>query len=95
MMENNEIFEAIYSDIKKFKSEGKIIKIFNGDDSASVVSIDKLCDQPIEGLLYDLDLDAATLMTLYKEKPLEFANNMAIYNVIEFLHKFYLDHKEQ
>ena len=94
-MTNEEIFERIYSDIKKFKSEGKIIKILNGDDSPSVISIDKLCEQPIEGLLYDLDLDTATLMTLYKEKPLVFANFLAIANTIEFLHNEYLKNKNK
>ena len=94
-MSSEEIFERIYSDIKKFKSEGKVIKILNGDDSPSVIPIDKLCKQPIEGLLYDLDLDTATLMTLYKEKPLEFANYMAIVNIIEFLHNEYMQNKNK
>lgn len=88
-MTNNEIFESIYKDIKFFSEENKIIKILSGDDHPSVIDIENLLKQPIEGLLYDLDLDETQLVTIYKDKPLEFANMMSIVNVIKFLYQKY------
>ena len=88
-MTNNEIFESIYKDIKFFSKKNKIIKILSGDVHPSVIDIENLLKQPIEGLLYDLDLDEAQLVTIYKDKPLEFANMMSIVNVIKFLYQKY------
>ena len=88
-MTNNEIFESIYKDIKFFSEENKIIKILSGDVHPSVIDIENLLKQPIEGLLYDLDLDESQLVTIYKDKPLEFANMMSIVNVIKFLYQKY------
>lgn len=88
-MTNNEIFESIYKDIKFFSEENKIIKILSGDVHPSVIDIENLLKQPIEGLLYDLDLDEVQLVTIYKDKPLEFANMMSIVNVIKFLYQKY------
>ena len=88
-MTNNEIFESIYKDIKFFSEENKIIKILSGDVHPSVIDIENLLKHPIEGLLYDLDLDEAQLVSIYKDKPLEFANMMSIVNVIKFLYQKY------
>ena len=88
-MTNNEIFESIYKDIKFFSKENKSIKILSGDVHPSVIDIENLLKRPIEGLLYDLDLAEAQLVTIYKDKPLEFANMMSIVNVIKFLYQKY------
>lgn len=93
-MTQEEVFEKIFADIKKYQAENKIIKVLNGDDSPSIIPIESLCNQPIEGLLYDLDLDIATLMTLYKNDPMKFADYMAIVNVLKFLHNEYIKNKQ-
>lgn len=86
-MKTDEIFNTIYQDIKEYHKEGKIIKVFSGNENPSVVSVSDLCNQSIYGLLYDLDLDEAQLMTIHKENPLEFANQMAVVSVIRYLYK--------
>lgn len=90
-MENKEIFDVIYQDIEKYSKEGKIIKVFI--DEPEIVSIEKMCSQSTKGLLYDLDLDAAQLLCAYKDNPIKYADMMAIYNTIKFLHNFYLTNK--
>lgn len=92
-MENKEIFDAIHQDIEKYSKEGKIIKVFI--DEPRIVSIEEICSQSTKGLLYDLDLDAAQLSCIYKDRPIKYANMMAIYNVIKFLHNFYLTNKDK
>lgn len=94
-MTTEEVFDAIYKDVKKYQKEGKIIKIFAPEESPRVVSVEGLCDQWVDGLLYDLDMDEAVLMTVYKDKPLAFADEMAKATVIRFLHKFYMDNKDK
>lgn len=92
--DSERIFGAVYNDIKKFQKEDKIIKMFSGENSPRVMNIPDLCSQHIDGLLYDLNLEQAYLATIHKNDPLEFANQMAVANVIRFLHKFYKDYKD-
>lgn len=84
-MTKEEIFEGIKKDVLKYRGENKIIKMMTGNDVPSVIDVEKLCSQPVEGLLYDLDLDEAELSTLYKDKPLMYASMMAINTVIRHL----------
>lgn len=84
-MTKEEIFKGIQKDVLKYRNENKIIKMMSGNDVPSVIDVENLCSQPVEGLLYDLDLDEASLATLYKEKPLMYANMMAINTVIRYL----------
>lgn len=89
------IFERIYKDIKEYKKEGCIIKIFEPEDFPRVVRVEDILQQPGEGLLYDLGLDEAYMSAKYKDDPLKFADLMAISSVIEFLHKFYMENKKE
>lgn len=84
-MTKEEIFEGIKKDVLKYRADNKIIKMMSGNDVPSVIDVESLCSQPVEGLLYDLDLDEAELSALYKDKPLMYANMMAINTVIRHL----------
>lgn len=87
IMTKEEIFEGIKKDVLKYRADNKVIKMMPGNDVPSVIDVERLCSQPVEGLLYDLDLDEASLATLYKDKPLMYANMMAINTVIRHLMK--------
>ena len=83
-MTTEEIFEAIKSDIYNHRKENKII--IPSDEGPLSMDIDKFCSQPIEGILYDLNIDEAVLSALYKTEPLKYAEMMAITYVIKYLH---------
>ena len=94
-MSYDEIISGMWKDIKEQESLGNIVKFFGDSEKASVISLENLCNQPVDGLLYDLNIDPAVLMTIHKENPVEFANQMAVVNVIKFLHNFYINYRRK
>lgn len=80
-MDNNELLDIILNN----QNEGKI----------SVMTIDGLCttnvndivNQPVEGLLYDLNRDKASLMSLaHESKNKRWVNDLAMAFVVEHLY---------
>lgn len=90
-LSKEEIFDRIYKDVKSHIKDGKIIMA--GVSGPEVFSIEGICKQPVEGLLYDLGLEEAYLAALHKDDPLEFANKMAIATIIKHLYEHY-EHEE-
>ena len=76
-MENTELLDKIL----ELQKEGKIaFMTINGLVSADINSI---IQQPVEGLLYDLNRDTASLMSLAKEgKNKRWINDMALAHVV-------------
>lgn len=83
-MTKEEIFKQIQSDIFKYRKENKII--IPSSDGPLVYDIEKFCSQPVDGILYDLNIDEAILSALYKNEPLKYAEMMAIVSVIKHLY---------
>lgn len=49
-------------------------------------SIEEMCDQPIEGLLYDLNRGEETILALAKADNIQWVNNFAATQVIKYLY---------
>lgn len=78
-MENNELLDKIL----ELEKENKIV--FMTIEGAMTASIESIIKQPVEGLLYDLNRDKATLMSLSKSKSQRWVNDMAIVNVLKYV----------
>ena len=63
------------------RKEGKIL--FQTAEGIMESPIDEFCKQYIEGLLYDLNRDEATTLTLNNERAI---NDLAVAQVIRYLH---------
>ena len=63
------------------RKEGKIL--FQTAEGIMELPIDEFCKQNIEGLLYDLNRDEATTLTLNNERAI---NDLAVAQVIRYLH---------
>lgn len=84
-MEDNKIQEKLDS-IREHKAKNEIVIMT--EEGIMTASIEKIIDQPIEGLLYDLNRDYATLSTIAKSsKNLRWVNDMALVNVLEYVLK--------
>lgn len=70
---------------KAFK-EGKVL--YNTCDGLMKANIEDLVNQPVEGLLYDLNRDETTIGIIFDEKKQ--MNELATISVLKFLHKQYL-----
>lgn len=76
-MENTELLDKIL----KLQKEDKIA--FMTIDGLVSADINKIIQQPVEGLLYDLNRDTASLMSLAKEgKNKRWINDMALAYVV-------------
>lgn len=76
-MENTELLDKIL----ELQKEGKIA--FMTIDGLVSVDINNIIQQPAEGLLYDLNRDTASLMSLAKEgKNKRWINDMALAHVV-------------
>lgn len=76
--------EARIQSILEHKRNGEVL--FMTMEGAMVAKIEKLVEQPPEGLLYDLNRDFATLSTNAKNsKNLKWVNDMALANIVEYL----------
>ena len=53
---------------------------------AKIVPIEEMCDQPIEGLLYDLNRGEETILALAKADNIQWVNNFAATQVIKYLY---------
>lgn len=63
------------------KKEGKVM--VQTEDGVMTASMEDFCKQNIEGLLYDLNRDEATTLTLNNERAI---NDLAVAQVIRYLH---------
>ena len=82
-MEENKIDKQL-EDIRVKEKNGEII--FLTEEGASVAKIENIIKQPIDGLLYDLNRDYATLATMAKSsKSMRWVNDMALVNVLKYV----------
>jgi len=85
-----------YEEFKDFilakAKENKVI-FMNFDNSLSETLLDEFIKQPIEGILYDLNRDKATVLT-YIEDP-KWVNDFAVNLVITKLKVFYDEHRNK
>lgn len=88
--------------MKKKKSTIEIIEEAEKNGKVCFMTVDGLysanlvdfLEQPTEGLLYDLNRDKVTVLSWISADNPKWENDYAVSMVIEFLHKFYLEHKE-
>lgn len=78
--------QYIFDMQRKSFEEGKVL--FNTCEGLKEAKIEDLVNQPTEGLLYDLNRDTATVLTIFDEQKL--MNELAAINILKFLHKQYL-----
>lgn len=67
------------------KAEGKLV-FFDGIGRLVSCPIEEMCDQPIEGLLYDLNRGEETILALAKADNIQWVNNFAATQVIKYLY---------
>lgn len=71
-----------YELIKGKQKEGKVV--FRNVEGLMAQPIEDFCSQCVEGLLYDLNRDEATTLTLNDNRCV---NDLAVAQVIRYLHK--------
>jgi hypothetical protein len=78
----DEEIDKIYQDIRDKRSEGQIIIM--STEGPLVIGIKDFIEQPTESILYDLNRDEATTLTLAKSGELEsrFINDLAVVTTI-------------
>lgn len=69
--------------IREKEKEGKIV--FMTCEGPMIADLDKFIQQSAQGILYDLNRDKATTMTLASEDNLRWINDYAVAVVIEKL----------
>ena len=67
------------------KAEGKLV-FFDGIGRLVSCPIEEMCDQPIEGLLYDLNRCEETILALAKADNIQWVNNFAATQLIKYLY---------
>lgn len=78
-------FDEVYKVIRENEYKGLItIMVFDGLTS---IPIDEFIKQPTEGLLYDLNRDKTTTITLGRSGNVRWVNDYAVALVIEYLMK--------
>ena len=70
---------------RKAFEEGKVL--YNTCEGLMECKIEDLVNQDTDGLLYDLNRDTATVLTIFDEQKL--MNELATINVLKFLHNQY------
>lgn len=88
-MENKEILDKII----ELKKVNKIV--FMTEEGLMTSNIEDIINQPIEGLLYDLNRDDATLSTMANSKSLRWVNDMALVNVLKFIYNENINLKKE
>lgn len=88
-MENKEILDKI----RELKKVNTIV--FMTEEGLMTCDIEKIISQPIEGLLYDLNRDEATLSTMANSKSLRWVNDMALVNVLKFIYNENINLKKE
>ena len=68
--------------LEESKKGNVIISSFEG---LAKMKLSEIVDQPVEGLLYDLNRDPATILTFIKDP--KWVNDYACMQVIQFLHE--------
>lgn len=76
--------QEIIDFILKRKKEGKAVYYVSPDDLA-VTALEGLCDQPADGILYDLNRDEASILAFAGEGNPYWVNNYATAQVIRYL----------
>lgn len=66
------------------KEEGKIV-YFILPDQAVVSTLEEICNQPADGILYDLNRDEASILDFADENNPYWVNNYAAAQVIRYL----------
>ena len=84
-MEKKDIIEAQ----RKAFEECKVL--YNTCEGLMECKIEDLVNQNTDGLLYDLNRDTATVLTIFDEQKL--MNELAMINVLKFLHGQYRNKK--
>lgn len=82
-METQADFERTLEKIKANEQEGKVV--FMTAFGMMSLPIDRLCRQCADGLLYDLNRDEATTLTLGKNGDERWINDYAVAKVIRYL----------
>lgn len=72
--------EKMFEDIIKESKKGNII--IAGLEGLSIIKLDEIIEQPVEGLLYDLNRDEATIRTFIKKGDPKWVNDYASIQVI-------------
>ena len=66
------------------RKEGKAVYYVSPDELA-ISALEDLCDQPVDGLLYDLNRDEASILAFASEDNPYWVNNYATAQVIRYL----------
>ena len=82
-METQADFEMILEKIKANERDGKVV--FMTECGLMSLPIDRLCRQCADGLLYDLNRDEATTLTLGENGHERWINDYAVAKVIRYL----------
>lgn len=86
-------FAEVYKVVKENEDKG-FVTIMSIDGLMSI-PIDEFIKQPTEGLLYDLNRDRLTTITLGSEGNVRWVNDYAMALVIEYLMKQIKDNNDE
>jgi len=87
----DDMTEKLKDIISKKASEGKLVFLAM-DDMLAEANIDDFVNQPLDGLLYDLNRLPEVIMTFIDDP--KWVNDYAVYLVIKKLKEFYDQHKD-
>ena len=76
--------EELINLILQRKKEGRVV-FYEVSDSLTSIPVDKLCNQPVEGILYDLNRGEETILAFAGEDNPYWVNNFAATQVIRYL----------
>jgi predicted amidohydrolase len=82
-MTTKENFKETLDLIRKAEKEGKIVLMT--EMGLMGVSMEKFCQQDADNILYDLNRDEATTLTLGNEGLVRWVNDYAVAKVIRYL----------
>lgn len=86
--------EEMLDIVKAEEEKGKIV--FHTIDGIVTANVEEIIQQPVEGLLYDLNRDKVTcahFIASDEDNSSPWLNNYAAAVIIEKLHKIYQEHK--
>lgn len=78
-------FDEVYKVVKENEDKGLVTIM--GIDGLMSMPIDELIKQPTDGLLYDLNRDKITTITLGRDGNVRWVNDYAIALIVEYLMK--------
>ena len=83
--------ESLLKEIERYAKEDKVV--IATLDGLKVISIKKLLNQSVEGVLYDLNRDLATLITKFKNTAnIKYINDIAMANVLKYMYNQQSNH---